>query len=220
MTRRRHFVRLLLVIAAVVFLNLALAPAATADTATYYVTTPNAGLCGNVTPCSSPPPYATVIFSTNGSGGINVTVNMSGAYLMFGNGGGTAAFAFNAVSGLNITLSAASVAAGFSYPGGTNMDGFGSGVNTFTYGINGPNAGHAQSTLTFTITCGTSGCTSLNSVADLGLFANSLGLTMALHVLDPKTGNTGYATVPEPGTIGLLALGLVGLVGWRRFGRT
>src|SRR5689334_20221016 len=103
------------------FAIVALSSAALAKADQVVINVPNPGLSG------TPGPYATVTYTLNGSGGIDVSVQMAAGFAAFGDGNGNnGIFGFNVVgstAGLAVTnLSPNTLTANL---GGGNMDGFG-----------------------------------------------------------------------------------------------
>jgi len=206
---------------------LAVVPQAAADTATFNLTIPNSQLSGTYPPGTL---FGTVTLTlydntthaslTSGTCpvsdncSINVDVEMAGSFKIFGSGQGSGMFGFNIQNGAAVTVSG--LPAGDSVIGSNQMSSFG----TFQVVINGPNAAHAVSSLTFTVSL-VSG--SFSSVSQF--VTNSDGHTFAAHVWTPTVtadGNlTGFVTdgsnpVPEPGSLALLGSGMMALGGWFR----
>ena len=180
------------------------AAAASADQVV--INTPNAGLS------ATPGPYATVTYVLNGSGGIDVTVQMALGFTAFGEGNGNnGIFGFNIV-GSTAGLSVTNLPLGFSTNlSGGQMDGFGN----FEVTIDCCNPSNAVSSFSFTVTR----AGGFSSASDL-FEANSSGAHFAIHIA-PTNGNpTGFAAdtgtpgtteVPEPASMLLLGSGLVTL---------
>jgi PEP-CTERM motif len=177
------------------------AAAASADQVV--INTPNAGLS------ATPGPYATVTYVLNGSGGIDVTVQMALGFTAFGEGNGNnGIFGFNIV-GSQAGLSVTNLPLGFSTNlSGGQMDGFGN----FEVTLDCCNASNAVSSFSFTVTR-TGGFSSASDLFE----ANASGAHFAIHIA-PTNGNptgfaadTGTSEVPEPTSMLLLGSGLVTL---------
>ncbi len=180
-----------------------LAPAASANSLGFSLS------CGGVT-CGT-------VKITDTSGGVSVKVNMTGGYSIQAQANN--GLMFNTVSGLTLNLSNFSTA-DFGAVSASLISTVNGGAGKFTYGVVQYGVPHGYTSVT-----GLS--FDLSGLTTASFLANNKGNVVSVHYCSPGTNGaaslscpspTGFATstpttVPEPGTLGLLGTGLVGLAG-------
>jgi hypothetical protein len=187
---------------------LAMAPLASANSITFNLNSNNLGISGSV---------GTVTITDSGLNQVTVSIMMNAGYSVKLEGGD---FAFNGASGLTLAgVSSFTATAGIiTYSGldfqhlktTQNISKFGNFAFDFTDVKGQPHGVVSADTVTFVLT-------------DTNLTASEF-TGVAIHFCTASgsscSPNTGFAsTVPEPGTLGLLGTGLIGLGGLvrRRF---
>jgi len=188
---------------------------AKADSITFDLTNGNPGLSG------FPGPYASVLVDRTSTTTATITFTSlmnSGNIYLFGDGGSVAvnvnatSFTLGPITGLN--GGTGFTPGPYSDGGSGNEDGFG----VFNQTINSFGGfTHSSDTVSFTLSDTAGTWTSAANV----LIANGDGFLAAAHIFvtefPANSSNgalaTGFATVPEPGTLSLIALGALGLIG-------
>ncbi len=181
----------------------ALAPAASANSIAFNLS------CGGVS-CGK-------VTIQDVAGGVSVNVSMTGGYSIQANAN-SGGFLFNTGSGLSLTLSNFS-SVEFGSSSAILSSGVNNGAGSFAWGVvkfNIPNGNTSVSGVSFDL---------LGNISTASFIANNNGNVVSVHWCSPGAGGvastncpspTGFANstaVPEPGTLGLLGTGLVGLAG-------
>jgi PEP-CTERM motif-containing protein len=149
---------------------------------------------------------------SNISGGVAVNVNMTGGYSIQAQAA-SGGFTFNTVGGLTLTLTNFTTA-NFGPVSAQLLSGVNNGAGKFTFGVvkyGIPNGNTSVTGISFDL---------MGNISTSSLIANNNGNVVAVHFCSPgsqttncpsPTGFTTSAAVPEPGTLGFLGTGLLGV---------
>jgi len=195
-------------IAITVLAVLAMAPMASAGSTSFSLTANNLGITGTI---------GTVTVTDSGANQVTVTISMNPGYSVKLNGGD---IAFNGPSGLtagSVSALTADANTGLSFKGfktTQNISAFGTFAFDFTNIQGQPGGVVSANTVTFVLTA--SGLTASQFTGVAIHFCTASGSNCGPLTGFASTGSNPPPTVPEPGTLGLLGTGLVGIAGLLR----